>query len=131
MASTGVNVCSCFALLYTYALRSSRINSIPSCLQFFCRNKLTVGQVLRYSALAVGVFYGLYHQASLTASSKLSAVNREYEHKQSLIEKARAEYSKKNAAPASKTESGDGMSNPQPPMRIWAVDLCCEFHVVF
>jgi hypothetical protein len=69
-------------------------------------------QVLRYSALAAGVFYGLYHQATLSASAKLSAINREYEHKQSLIEKAKAEYSKKNMPADKKTESGDSTFYP-------------------
>jgi F-type H+-transporting ATP synthase subunit e len=67
-------------------------------------------KVLRYSALAAGVFYGLYHQASLSASAKLAAVNREYEHKQSLIEKAKAEYSRKKNTSTNKTESGDSKS---------------------
>ena len=64
-------------------------------------------QVLRYSALGAGVFYGFYHQASLSASARLAAVNREYERKQSLIEKAKAEYSKKNLPASAKTEGGD------------------------
>jgi F-type H+-transporting ATP synthase subunit e len=58
---------------------------------------------LRYSALAAGVLYGLYHQATLSASAKLNAINRDYEHKQSLIQKAKAEFSKKNSG-----GSGDG-----------------------
>jgi F-type H+-transporting ATP synthase subunit e len=68
-------------------------------------------QVLRYSALAAGVFYGLYHQASLSASAKFAAINREYEHKQSLIEKAKAEYSKKNMPANKKAESGESKSH--------------------
>jgi F-type H+-transporting ATP synthase subunit e len=75
----------------------------------FCQlTGLTIIQVLRYSALAAGVFYGLYHQASLTASAKLSAINKEYEHKQNLIDKAKAEYSKKHVPAEKKMESGDG-----------------------
>jgi len=36
----------------------------------------------------------MYHQAKLSSAAKLAAINREYEHKQQLIEKAKAEYSK-------------------------------------
>jgi len=68
--------------------------------------------VLRYSALAAGVFYGIYHQASLSASAKLAARNREYEHKQKLIEKAKAEY----YMPAGKTERGDIVRDPNDPL---------------
>jgi F-type H+-transporting ATP synthase subunit e len=64
-------------------------------------------QVLRYSALGCGIFYGLYHQAKLSSAAKLAAVNREYEHKQQLIEKAKAEYTKKNLPQSQKTEGGD------------------------
>jgi len=69
-------------------------------------------QVLRYSALGAGIFYGLYHQAKLSSSAKLAAINREYEHKQSLIEKAKAEYSKKNLPPSAKTEGEDSTFDP-------------------
>jgi len=62
-----------------------------------------IRQVLRYSALGAGVLYGVYHQASLSAAAKVSAAHRAYEHKQSLIEKAKEEYSKKINPP-----QGDG-----------------------
>ena len=68
-------------------------------------------QVLRYAALGTGVFYGLYHQSKLNTAAKLAAANREYEHKQSLIEKAKAEFSKKNLPASAKTEGGDSMLN--------------------
>ncbi|KAI1339632.1 ATP synthase E chain-domain-containing protein [Xylariaceae sp. FL0016] len=62
--------------------------------------------VLRYSALAFGVFYGFTHQRSITASQKAAAAQKDYEHKQHLIEQARAEYSKsKNPQPASSDKS--------------------------
>jgi F-type H+-transporting ATP synthase subunit e len=54
----------------------------------------------------------MYHQAKLSSAAKLAAINREYEHKQSLIEKAKAEYSKKNLPPSAKTEGGDRMFVP-------------------
>lgn len=56
--------------------------------------------------------YGFYHQASLSTSAKLAAINREYEHKQSLIEKAKAEYSKKNLPASAKTEGGESTFDP-------------------
>jgi F-type H+-transporting ATP synthase subunit e len=124
MASTGVNVRSCFTFIFPYALRSTEIYSILSFSPFYIKlTELIIPQVLRYSALAAGVFYGLYHQASLTASAKLSAINREYEHKQSLIEKAKAEYSKKNMPAEKKTESGDSTFKLLPSDNTWKLDL--------
>jgi hypothetical protein len=37
----------------------------------------------------------------------VAAINREYEHKQNLIQQAKAEYAKKNLPPSSKTASND------------------------
>lgn len=68
-------------------------------------------QVLRYSALGAGIFYGLYRQANISAQAKLAQVEREYKHKQSLIEKAKLEYSKKNT-PASAKTPGGGSTSP-------------------
>ncbi|KAL7628204.1 F1F0 ATP synthase subunit e, mitochondrial [Parahypoxylon ruwenzoriense] len=63
--------------------------------------------VLRYSALALGVFYGIVHQRSITATQKAAVAQEEYKHKQQLIEKARAEYAKsKNPAAHSSEKSG-------------------------
>ena len=42
---------------------------------------------------------------------KLNEINREHEHKESLIRKAKAEYTKKTMPPESKAASGDGMSH--------------------
>ncbi|KAI1375510.1 ATP synthase subunit E [Hypoxylon crocopeplum] len=62
--------------------------------------------VLRYSALAFGVFYGFTHQRSITAAQKAATARHEYEHKQQLIEQARAEYAKsKNPTPPSLEKS--------------------------
>ncbi|KAK0107505.1 hypothetical protein ONS96_003315 [Cadophora gregata f. sp. sojae] len=69
--------------------------------------------VLRYSALGAGIFYGIYHQSKLSAASKLAAINREYEHKQNLINQAKAEFSKKNAPATAKTESGGSTFYPR------------------
>ncbi|CAN8098706.1 unnamed protein product [Discula destructiva] len=62
--------------------------------------------VLRYSALAFGVFYGFTHQRSINASLSAAAEKREYEHKQHLIEQAKAEYSKKKNPLAASSSSG-------------------------
>ena len=79
-------------------------------------------QVLRYSALAFGVFYGFYHQRSLTAQLKMNEINREYQHKESLIQQAKAEYTKKTMPPQSKTASGGGTSHA-----LFAFPLACRF----
>ncbi|KAI1107726.1 ATP synthase subunit E [Jackrogersella minutella] len=63
--------------------------------------------VLRYTALSLGVFYGFTHQRSLTKAQKATAARREYEHKQQLIQRAKAEYARtKNPAPQSSEKSG-------------------------
>jgi F-type H+-transporting ATP synthase subunit e len=53
--------------------------------------------VLRWSALFGGVFYGLYHQSTLNTQAKHAEHEREYKHKESLIAKAKAEWAKKTA----------------------------------
>ncbi|RMZ91010.1 hypothetical protein DV736_g1769, partial [Chaetothyriales sp. CBS 134916] len=68
--------------------------------------------VLRYSALIFGVFYGFQHQRSITASIKASEEHAEYERKQSLIDQAKQEWAKKTLPPPSKTASGDVISDP-------------------
>ncbi|CAK7212068.1 F1F0 ATP synthase subunit e, mitochondrial [Sporothrix bragantina] len=69
--------------------------------------------VLRYSALGLGVFYGFYHQRKITSSDKAAAAKAEYEHKQHLINQAKAEYNKKNN-PAPAAAAGSGLN--QDPM---------------
>ncbi|KAL1957997.1 hypothetical protein VTO42DRAFT_5209 [Malbranchea cinnamomea] len=61
--------------------------------------------VLRYSALFAGIFYGFYHQSSLNAQAKEAQIEREYNRKLSLIEQAKAAYAKKNSPPK-EPESG-------------------------
>ncbi|THV92511.1 hypothetical protein D6D27_04875 [Aureobasidium pullulans] len=56
--------------------------------------------VLRFSALGLGVAYGFYHQSAITAADKLRENQKLYEHKQSLINQARQEYQKKTAPPS-------------------------------
>ncbi|KAK3496982.1 ATP synthase E chain-domain-containing protein [Neurospora hispaniola] len=63
--------------------------------------------VLRYSALAAGIFYGFTHQRSISAAEKAAAAQREYEHKQELINKAKEAYAKsKQPVSAVSTPSG-------------------------
>lgn len=70
-------------------------------------------QVIRWSALAFGVFFGFSHQRTITANQKAAHDQHEWEHKQKLIDQAKAEYAKlKNPAPASKGD--DGMSSISP-----------------
>lgn len=70
--------------------------------------RLTPKQVLRYSALIFGIFYGFQHQRSVTANAQAAKAEAEYKHKESLIEKAKLEWKRKNLPPESKTASGDG-----------------------
>ncbi|KAI9845914.1 MAG: hypothetical protein M1837_004450 [Sclerophora amabilis] len=68
--------------------------------------------VLRYSALAFGVFYGFSHQISLSTRAKAAQVDRDYEHKQDLIAQAKAAWVKKSMPPEKKTEGGDIITDP-------------------
>ncbi|KAH6634118.1 ATP synthase E chain-domain-containing protein [Chaetomium sp. MPI-SDFR-AT-0129] len=64
--------------------------------------------ILRYSVLGLGVVYGFYHQRTITSTQKAAAAQRDYEHKQQLINKAKEAYarSKQPAASASGSSSG-------------------------
>ncbi|KAE8141428.1 ATP synthase E chain-domain-containing protein [Aspergillus pseudotamarii] len=53
--------------------------------------------VLRYSALVAGLFYGAYHQSSITANAKRAEADREYARQERLIQQAKAEWKKKTA----------------------------------
>jgi F-type H+-transporting ATP synthase subunit e len=55
-------------------------------------------QVLRWSALGTGVFYGAYHQLSLSARDKMTAQKKEWEHKESLIRQAKQEWARTHPA---------------------------------
>ena len=67
-----------------------------------------IGQVLRYSALITGIFYGIYHQSALTSQQKANDLNRKYSAEESLIAKAKAEYVKKIMPEDKKTAGGGG-----------------------
>jgi F-type H+-transporting ATP synthase subunit e len=63
---------------------------------------------LRYSALLFGVFYGFSHQRTIYANAKAANAEHEYKHKEALIQKAKAEFAKKNLPPQAKTADGGG-----------------------
>lgn len=66
-----------------------------------------LGQVLRYSALGLGVFYGFYHQRSITASQRAAAAQREFDHKQQLINKAKEAYAKQKQPAATSAPAAE------------------------
>ena len=51
--------------------------------------------MLRWSALAVGIFYGFSHQRSITAQNHAAHAQAEWKHKEDLIQKAKLEWKKK------------------------------------
>ncbi|KAK4193509.1 ATP synthase [Podospora australis] len=70
--------------------------------------------VLRYSALGLGIFYGFYHQRQIYAADRKIAIQQEYEHKQELINKAKAEYAKsKQPASASSSSTTLDLNDPK------------------
>ena len=97
MASPGVNVRLRPNLPSTFLLlsHSSPIANLP-----------IFHQVLRWSALGAGIFYGIYRQSVLSAKTKFHEIDAEYEQKSKLIQKAKAEWTKRNMPKESKTEGG-------------------------
>lgn len=69
-------------------------------------------QVLRYSALAFGVFYGFSHQRSITASQKAAAAQKEWAHKQQLIEQARSQYAESKNPKAQSSQKSPRTFSP-------------------
>jgi hypothetical protein len=65
---------------------------------------------LRYSALFFGIIYGFSHQRTLNANARAAHAENEYKHKESLIQKAKLEFAKKNMPPQAKTANGGGES---------------------
>ncbi|KAL5116265.1 F1F0 ATP synthase subunit e, mitochondrial [Pleosporales sp. CAS-2024a] len=55
--------------------------------------------VLRWSALGVGVFYGAYHQLSLRAADRAHAAKQEWDSKENLIRQAKAEWARTHPEP--------------------------------
>ncbi|PTB64445.1 hypothetical protein BBK36DRAFT_1136128 [Trichoderma citrinoviride] len=70
--------------------------------------------VLRWSALAFGVFYGFSHQRTITATQRAQHAQHEYEQKQKLIEQAKAEYAKKTKpAAAAENDAATDVNSPE------------------
>lgn len=63
-------------------------------------------QVLRWSALATGLFYGAYTQLSISAREKVQAEQKAYSHKESLIRQAKQEWAKTHPQEQPKAASG-------------------------
>ncbi|PNS15883.1 hypothetical protein CAC42_7989 [Sphaceloma murrayae] len=51
--------------------------------------------VLRWSALGLGVLYGAYHQSSIRSADRIAAAKQDYERKEKLIQQAKAEFARK------------------------------------
>lgn len=56
--------------------------------------------------MGAGALYGFYHQAKLSTASKLAAIDADYKRKESLIQQAKAEFTRKNAPPSSGNGGG-------------------------
>lgn len=56
-------------------------------------------QVLRWSALVFGVFYGFSHQSAIYSSDKKAAAQHEWDRKVKLIDQAKEKYAKKDQKP--------------------------------
>ncbi|KAF2225489.1 ATP synthase E chain-domain-containing protein [Elsinoe ampelina] len=68
--------------------------------------------VLRWSALATGVFYGAWHASTIRSADRIAAAKHEYERKEKLITQAKAEFARKTAP----TTAGGGLiSDPEDP----------------
>lgn len=68
-------------------------------------------QVLRWSALGLGVFYGAYHQLSISAANKVKLEQREWDRKESLIRQAKQEWAKLH--PQEQPKASGGTLQPQ------------------
>jgi len=70
--------------------------------------------VLRWSALGVGVLYGAYHQRTLRQQQRAGEQQRAYAREESLIVRAKAEYVQKTL-PLEKKAGNRVISNPDDP----------------
>ncbi|KAM0424757.1 hypothetical protein ACHAPT_010067 [Fusarium lateritium] len=61
--------------------------------------------VLRWSALGVGVFYGFTHQRAITSAQRAEHAQHEYEKKEKLIQQAKAEFAKQKNPTAASADS--------------------------
>jgi hypothetical protein len=66
-------------------------------------------QVLRYSALLFGAFYGFTHQRTLNASAKAAHAQQEYSHQEDLIKQAKKAWVEKQLPPDQRKKSDGGV----------------------
>ncbi|KAK0347423.1 F1F0 ATP synthase subunit e, mitochondrial [Friedmanniomyces endolithicus] len=69
--------------------------------------------LLRWSALAVGVFYGFSHQNAIHSRDKKAVTQHEWDRKAQIIDQAKAEWKKRND-PDSGKDNGV-ISDPENP----------------
>jgi len=89
----------------------------------FLGEKLTTAnQVLRWSALGFGVFYGFSHQSSITTRDKLAQAKHEYEKQQGLIQQAKAEWARTH--PSETKSSGTPTPTQHVEIKVgWKIDM--------
>lgn len=65
--------------------------------------RLTLHQVVRYSALVGGIGYGILHRRTLQVKADVKAAHAEYKHKEHLIQQAKEAYKNRLVAKQSAT----------------------------
>ncbi|KAI3402630.1 TIM11 [Candida oxycetoniae] len=71
--------------------------------------------VLRYSALGAGLFYGAYHRYSLETANTKQQAAKEWKREEKLIAEAKAVYQKINTPPKEKSNVSSGSINWEDP----------------
>ena len=84
-----------------------------------------LSQVLRWGALALGVFYGFSHQSSIYSKEKALEAKHEYERKSKLISDAKVAFAAKNAPPG----AGDGGEYQMRKRRLLCLSIYCLYPV--
>ncbi|KAG5418750.1 TIM11 [Candida metapsilosis] len=74
----------------------------------------TTFNVLRYSALGAGIFYGAYHRYSLESSFAKQQAAKQWKHEEKLIAQAKAEYQKMANPQASKPATSGSINWEDP-----------------
>jgi len=97
--SQGVNVSTCPV--------SNQLDTAGAWMNASQTDNADSQQVLRWSALAFGIFYGFTHQRTITAQTHAAHAQAEWKHKEDLIQKAKLEWKKKQS-PQSTNSEGDG-----------------------
>ncbi|GAB7342415.1 hypothetical protein MBLNU457_g0627t1 [Dothideomycetes sp. NU457] len=71
--------------------------------------------VLRWSALGLGVFYGIYHQRTIYSADRAAAEAAADARKEKLIQQAKAEWAKKTKPEEMHAVSGGSVTDPEDP----------------